>query len=370
MGYEIVHRPFMLMETVAMIYKYVNSIPYQSAISRQRFFMDKSTYMLRYGKMIRLQQIMEEVCAGLDVEEPRMQHYFLQASPEPESICLAQLMTHPFCTLREPDLRKNAEEICSLWQDLQQRGYWLTSNDENLVFSFTDRPGCPGDLFMQIKALRFPGDFRMKIYESFRDFTGSMRELADLIEPVSRRLEEVFCRENGLFQELEEYWDNAFREKSLMEFVATFAGPAFLKKMGENTRVAVLLMDSDLLTATAVDSHLNLGYNTLYIGSAIPSNGLPRRRGGDLETVGNMLKCIGDKKRLEILRRLRKEPSYGLELAEIMGVDSGHMSRILSQMHSYGFLREEKDRLRVYYQADRETIHNFLEMVETTIFAN
>lgn len=370
MGYEIVQGPFMLMETVAMVYKYVNGISFQSAISRQRFFMSNPVYAAQSKKLARLQQIMEEVCTGLDVEDPRIRHYFLLASPDPESVCLAQLMTHPFCTLREPDLRKNAEEICGIWRDLQQRGYWITSqNEANLVFSFTNGPGCPGDLFMQIKALRFSGDFQMEMYESFRDFEGSMREMADLIEPVSRRLEAVFRRENWLFQEAEEYWNNAFREKSLMDFVATFAGASFLEKMSDTTRVAVLLMDSDLLTVTAAESHLNLGYNTLYIGSAIPSNGLPRRRGGDLETVGNMLKCIGDKKRLEILRRLSKEPSYGLELAEIMGVDSGHMSRILSQMHSYGFLREDKDRLRVYYQADRETIHNFLEMVEDTIFS-
>jgi DNA-binding transcriptional ArsR family regulator len=120
----------------------------------------------------------------------------------------------------------------------------------------------------------------------------------------------------------------------------------------------------------AAHSPLALDYNILYIGSAIPANGMPRSRGGDVVTVGNMLKCIGDKKRLEILRRLSAEPSYGLELAEIMGVDSGHMSRILSQMHSYGFLREDKDRQRVYYRTDREAIHNFLELVEDTIFSN
>ena len=130
------------------------------------------------------------------------------------------------------------------------------------------------------------------------------------------------------------------------------------------------MMDSDLLTAVAANSPLALDHNILYIGSAIPGNGLPRSRGGDVETVGNMLKCIGDKKRLEILRRLSNSPSYGLELAEIMGMDSGHMSRILSQMHSFGFLQEDKDRLRVYYRTDREAIHTFLEMVENTIFSN
>ena len=279
-------------------------------------------------------------------------------------------MTHPFCTLRQPGLRENAAEICGIWRELQRRGYWLTSrNEENMVFALTNDPGCPGDLFMQIKAMRFPGEFRMEMYECFRDFDKSMAQLVELIEPYARALEEALGRDRGLFQEAEDYWDGVFRQSSLNSFVETFAGEAFLAKMSSQTRVAVLLMDSDLLTAVAAHSSLDLDYNILYIGSAIPANGLPRRRGGDVEHVGNMLKCIGDKKRLEILRRLSAEPSYGLELAEVMGMDSGHMSRILSQMHGYGFLREDKDRQRVYYQTDREAIHNFLEMVEDTIFS-
>jgi len=371
MGYEIVRGPFLLMETVAMLHKYINGISFRSAISRQRFFMSNPAYLAQCRRMDRLQAIMEELCAGLDENDPRLRHYFACAGNAQEGACLAQLMTHPFCTLRHPGLRENAAEICRIWDDLLRRGYWLNSrNDENMVFAITNDPGCPGDLFMQIKAMRFPGDFQMEMYECFRDFENSMAELVELIEPYAQALAQVLDREPELYQQTERYWSDSFRKTSLDAFVATFASDAFLSKMGAHTRVAVLLMDSDLLTAVAAQSPLALDYNILYIGSAIPANGLPRSRGGDVETVGNMLKCIGDRKRLEILRRLGTEPSYGLELAEIMGMDSGHMSRILSQMHSCGFLREEKDRQRVYYRTDREAIHNFLELVEDTIFSN
>ena len=115
MEYEIVPGPFLLMETVAMLYKYVNGISFQSAISRQRFFMSNTAYQAQSKKMARLQQIMEELCAGLDTSDPRVQHYFACADREKESVCLAQLMTRPFCTLREPDLRRNAAEICGIW---------------------------------------------------------------------------------------------------------------------------------------------------------------------------------------------------------------------------------------------------------------
>lgn len=371
MGYEIVQEPFLLMETVAMLHKYVNGLSFQSAISRQRFFMNAPAYQAQSEKMSRLQAIMDSLCRELDTADPRMRHYFASAGEDPESVCLAQLMTHPFCTLRYPSLRENAREICGIWQDLQDRGYWLTSrNEENMVFAFTNDPGCPGDLFMQIKAMRFPGDFQMKMYECFRDFNAGMSELVSLIEPYAAALDQALLQEQTLFRDAERYWDSIFRRTSPEDFVATFTNDVFLSKMSSHTRVAVLLMDSDLVTAVAARSPLALEYNILYIGCAVPANSLPRSRGGDVETVGNMLKCIGDKKRLEILRRLAAAPSYGLELAEDMGMDSGHMSRILSQMHGFGFLSEEKDRLRVYYRTDREAIRSFLELVEHTIFPN
>ena len=50
-----------------------------------------------------------------------------------------------------------------------------------------------------------------------------------------------------------------------------------------------------------------------------------------------------------------------------MGLDPGHMSRNLSVLHSYGFLRQERESLKNYYRTDPEAIRNFLKVVETTI---
>lgn len=369
MGYEIIRGPFMLPETVAMLYKFVNGITFQSVINRQRFFLDSAASAVQARKMKRLQEIQDEVCADLDPNHPTLRHYFARPDGEREYMCLAQLMVYSFCTLKEPDFRRNVEEICELWQDLQRRGYWISPRDVASL-AFTNGPGCPGDLFRQVSALPFTGDLLMKIYGAFREFEDSLWEMARFIEPLAVRLEELFQKDTWLFEETENYWREVFQKKTPLDFVAGFAGKSFIEGAGRRTVVAVSLMNSHLLTIEmAGNSPMGLDYNLVYIGGAIPSNGFSRQKGGDLEMIGAMLKSLGDKKRLEILQRLSKNPSYGLELAEIMGVDSGNMSRTLAQLHSYGFLREEKDRLRVYYQTDREVIHNFLELVETTIFS-
>ncbi|MBQ7870694.1 MAG: winged helix-turn-helix transcriptional regulator [Oscillospiraceae bacterium] len=370
MGYEIVRGPFMLLETVAMIYKYVNKISFLADNNRQRFFMDSATFAARESKMKRLQEIMEDVCRDLDAEDPDLLRYFAGGGTDQDQMCIAQLMTYAFCTLREPGFSDNVREICQLWHTLQQQGYWIKSEEKtDCTFMFTKEPGCPGDLYKQIKALSFPCEFRMEIYDVFRDFERSMWEMAGLIEPLARRLEEIYRAENWMFEEAENYWDETFRSKSPRDFVAAFANESLVRQMSDTTTVGISLMDSHLLMLEVATSPLGQGRNILYVGSAIPSNGLPRNRGGNLENVGNMLKCIGDKKRLEILQRLNREPQFGGELAESMGMDPGHTSRILTQMHAYGFLQEEKDRLRLYYRPDREVIHNFLELVEATIFS-
>ena len=69
MEYEIVPGPFLLMETVAMLYKYVNGISFQSAISRQRFFMSNTAYQAQSKKMARLQQIQDQMYAVYRFDE-------------------------------------------------------------------------------------------------------------------------------------------------------------------------------------------------------------------------------------------------------------------------------------------------------------
>lgn len=370
MEYEIARGPFMLLETVAMVYKYINKISFQMDISRQRFFMDSAAFAAQEIKMKRLQEIMEEVCRDVDEGDPQLLRYFARVGTDQDHMCLAQLMTYAFCTLREPGFWDNVKEICALWRSLQEQGYWIKSEEQaDCTFMFTREPGCPGDLYRQIKALSFPCEFRMEIYDVFREFEASMWEMAGLIEPMARRLEVIYKKETWMLEEVESYWAEIFRSKSPTDFVASFAKQSLVRQMSDKTTVGISLMDSHLLMLEVAESPLGQGCNILYIGSAIPANGLPRNRGGNLENVGNMLKCIGDKKRLEILQRLNKEPQYGGELAESMGMDPGHTSRILAQMHAYGFLREEKDRLRLYYRTDREVIHNFLELVEATIFS-
>lgn len=369
MGYEIIRGPFMLLETIGMLHKFANGITFQSLLNRKKFLAGGGSVISDslVRRMNRLQEILDEVCSDLDARDPLLQRFFCEIELDGEHVCLAQLMIYSFCTLRKPGFRENAEEVCAIWRQLQESGAWIhpTSVDE-LIFSKEEES--PGDLFDQISNLVYPGDFQMKLYGALRDFDRTMKELTDYIEPLASRLEKIYQKEGRLFDEAEGYWREAFQRMTPLEFLAASAGETAILGAGEQTRVAVSLMNSNWLIYGMVGSLKNCcDYNQMFIGSGVMSTSLIRRRSNDLKVIGTVLKTLGDKKRLEILQRLAKERSYCHELAEAMGVDPGNMSRNLAALHHYGFLRQEREPFRCYYQTDVEEFCRFLQMVESIV---
>lgn len=371
MGYEIIRGPFMLLETVGMLHKFVNGITFQSLLNRKKFLVGEgsvvSDRMVRC--MNRLQEVMDEVCKDLNAQDPVLQRFFREIELDCEHVCLAQLMIYSFCTLRKPGFRENAKEVCAIWRQLQESGAWIhPASVDELIFSKEEES--PGDLFDQISNLVYPGDFQMKLYGALRDFDRTMMELTSYIEPLANRLEGVYQKESRFFDEVESYWREVFQRTPPLEFLAASAGETAVIGAGEQTLVAVSLMNSNWLIYGMAGSLKNCcGYNQMFIGSGVMSTSLIRRRSNDLEAMGTILKTLGDKKRLEILQRLAKERSYCHELAESMGVDPGNMSRNLAALHHYGFLRQEREPFRCYYQTDVEAFCRFLQMVESIVIS-
>lgn len=370
MSYEIVRGPFMLYETVAMLYKYVNNISFQSILSRQRLLKGASTPKGLVRRLNRLQEILEEVCTGLDPNDPMLRRYFDCVGNVGESICLASLLTGSFYTLKEPGLRENVAEICAIWKEYQQNGAWIEPDVTSLLH-FCDDPGGPGDLFEQVSGLNLPAEFRLRLYGALRKFEKSMAELTELIEPLANRLEAIYRQESWLLDETEAYWRENFEKVSPLDYLAELAGEEFVCDAGEHTRVAFALMNSNVLFSRMAGTslpHNGQDSNFIYLGCGAMISSMSLKRSDDLENTGAILRALGEKRRLEILRRLGKERLYCHELAGLMDMDPGNMSRNLAVLHNYGFLRQERENLRNYYQTDRETIHRFLQLVETVIF--
>lgn len=368
MEYEIIRRPFMLLETMEMLFKYVNGISFRSLLSQRQTPSSSPTGDETVRKLELLQEIMEEVCRDIDPGDPKLRKYFelVKTDLVNSSICLARFLLCSFSDFRDPDFQASVDGVRAEWRSLNERGAWIRGYDA-VGLNYTCEPGCPGDLFTQVYELRLPAEFRLKIYDALRRFDETIGELANLMYPTAIRLEAALQRAQPVLDGAADYWLKAPVQP--LEFLAETVGPEAVQGAGERLRLTISLMCCDTIIHGM--AHTSVGsrdYSFMHIGCCIKTDSLVLDRDRTFENISTTLKALGDKKRLEILQRLSKERSYGLELAEVMGMDPGNLSRSLTALYNYGFLRQERENLRTYYQTDREALQNFLDRLMAVIF--
>lgn len=369
MGYEIVRGPCMLREVVGMLYKFTNGTSYRSVLSRHKFLGGATITEAMTRRMECLQRIMQEVCADLDPQDPQLQRFFAAEKIDGENTCIARMLTSaPFLVVENTSIRENGDQICAIWDALRARNVWIT-DETSAGLAFSREPGCTMDLFDQIGEIHSSLEYQVKLYRALRDFRKTVDALIALVEPLAERLEKCLLRESWLMDEVEEYWRKVFETTSPLDFlIHSSMSSNSIKGAGEKTKVAICYMGSNWVSYSMfADAYIPRDHNILIIGSAATSTAIANTKLSDTETVGAMLKALGDKRRLDILRHLNKERSYCHELAETMGIDPGNMSRNLALLHSFGFLQQEKELPIYYYQTDREAIRSFLQLVESVI---
>lgn len=368
MKYEYVRGPYLLLETVEMLFRFVNGLSFQSLLSQRKLVGNSEEGLAMVRRLNQLQEILDETCEGLHPNDPRLQRFFSRVGTgEWEEVCLAKCLTYSFCTLRYADLVEHAAELRASWRRLQESGAWI--RDCGLFgLSFSYEAGSPGDLFEQVRALRLPSDFRLELYSSLRNYDAALDDLLELIGPVVRRLSETIHKADWILDMMEDYWQHAPVEP--MDFYARATGRDVFCLAGERTRVAISLMNCKVILMDTEKSPTNFaGYNFLYMGCDITATSLYKNDDVTLEDVSVALKAISDKRRLDILRRLSKERSYGHELAEAMEMDSGNMARTLVMLHNFGFLRQEREAMKNYYRTDCDAIRSFFRQVEDVLFS-
>ena len=87
----------------------------------------------------------------------------------------------------------------------------------------------------------------------------------------------------------------------------------------------------------------------------------------DLETLTNLLHALDDKKRLQILVSLRKQPLYGQELANVTELSPGTVSHHMSELAGVGLVTIEKQGVKLLYHLSESRIREFVSMMERNL---
>lgn len=87
-----------------------------------------------------------------------------------------------------------------------------------------------------------------------------------------------------------------------------------------------------------------------------------------LQELSTILKVIDDKSRMEILRILVSNKSYGKALSDLVGISTPTVSHHLDILKQAGFIKEEKTRNIKYFYADKEKLKKVIDDINKYFF--
>lgn len=366
MSYEIIRKPFMLLETAGMLFKYVNQISLQSSLNKEKLANRQQRSRELNHRAGWLEEILYKVCKGLNPQEPILQRYFKKLELELVDACLAYFLLYSF-TGAQSGYWQAVEEVKNTWRKMQKAGLRINPGSTNGLTFTNDDPTIPADLFQQVRALKLPAEFRLDLYGALSNMDEEIQTLAAFMEPYAQKLERCYEENPWLLEETANHWQQEFQKLPPLEFLKNSVGKEALDGTAAHTVVVLQLMNNSMLTVRRPSGEPDLDYNIFYIGSCLTADSVGIRKRRDQKNICNTLKYLGDWKRIEVLRRLVGEQGYGGDLAESMGMDTSNMYRMLTQLHQMGLLKQEQGPWRNYYRTDREAFREFLRQVEELV---
>ena len=367
---KIIAQTSIMMETVEMLYKYVNNLTVDNI---------KRDFFLRYGEQLSPQDrqfneelfqalgtILEEGTQGIDRGDARLQYFFqdLLGDRDHEWACLAKIMLYSFYEGEEFSLDESLSECRRRYAGFAKDGFshfkiiGIDKAGLNYIPISGDQPE---PLYRQLESFELPGGCKWEIYQSIMEYDSLMGQLEDLIRPVALRLEKILLRYDNLLQQTVRYWEEYFSSHSFWDCKA--------QMMGVETDAEDSPGDEEVvwfwwMGFGQLHFYQSPGRQALNIGILVRAGTTPKSAGYAQENVLNILKFLSDKSKFGIIRKLSEHSYYGLELANEMGLTSGTISKHLGALFSYGLLNLQRVNNRVYYRTDVSAVRKFLQQLE------
>ena len=124
----------------------------------------------------------------------------------------------------------------------------------------------------------------------------------------------------------------------------------------------VITVHSNIISAQLFgeEEHTNITYG-VFVDEFTKS---ARSGKTDLESIGNLLHALDDKKRLQILVALRERPLYGHELASVTELSAGTVSHHMGELVGTGLVTIEKQGVKLLYSISEPRFRELIAMLE------
>lgn len=357
---RVFREPCYFAEAVYLLYYFVNRITYEEEYRRIC-----QTYGRKHNEVLerRVQELMRVsamVTEGLDPEEERLQYFFerLPETDKKNGCCLAQVMLMSI-PLEYSDIDAFAEELLHTYQSMQREG--IRVNDLNGMGLIMERWTAPEEqepLAGQIERLPCGIEAKWRILRVLTEYETHLRELTEIIRPAAQALRsamDVLVQQN---EPLLEQWSQYFATHTVDDFQSEMFDSSFLfveEKLPHEIWLGMWCFNIFGTWSEWLDRSERV--RVAYLGVGISFDLAVRKKSPpDEEALCDMLRALGGKDKLEILRRCNKEPYSAAKLAAAMNLNSGTVSRNVYSLFKMGFLETNGDGKYVNYITRKDAI--------------
>lgn len=363
--------PCYFAEAVYLLYYFVNHVSYAEDYRRvvqayrPHFIGQEDQTEARIRELMR---ISAEVTADLNPENEALRHYFekLGGTDRKNGCCLAQvmLMTVP---LDKSDIDDFAEQLLTGYRYMREEGIKINDlNAMGLVMERWDAQEEPESLAAQLERLPCSIEAKWEILRALTDFEDHLRELTALIRPVAERLHSAMKNLEAMNEETLCQWCTYFQTHTVDDFQNEMFNTTFLFTE-ENQPHEIWLGLWNFNPLGTWSEWMEAAENKVrvaYIGMSISFDFAVRRKERpDEEALCTMLRALGGKDKLEILRRCAERPNSAAKLATAMNLNSGTVSRNLYGLFKLGYLETRGDGERVNYVTRLDTMEQLFRWV-------
>lgn len=371
---RIFQEPCYFAEAVYLLYYYVNHISFDEEFARISRNYGRRTGdpedALTVRRLQELTRVSAAVTAGMNREDSRLRFYFekIPGMDRKNNCCLAQIMlvTIPLdCS----EIDAFAGRLLQGYTYMQQEGFKLNDiNAMGLVLERWDKQEEPESLMAQLERLPCSLEGKWNILRVWSEFESHLRELTELIRPVAERLKQEMAPLQALNQGVLRQWADYFQTHTMDDFQNEMFNTTFLF-VEQNISQEIWLGLWNFNAFGTWSEWLEVpGYpgmvRVAYIGASISFRFAARKQSRpDAEGMGGMLRALGGKDKLEILRRCAEQPCSAAKLAAEMSLNSGTVSRNLYGLYKLGYLETRGDGERVNYRTRLDVLEQVFQWV-------
>ena len=329
--------PNVLLESVEMLYAYVNEIPV-------RELAGEGSYCIPVHIM---QKMMDTACAGMSRNNPTLQFFFEKTQLQNETkqyTCVARNMAYSTVNFSCTTVKESVQMLQKRWRHFMQIGEYPVGIEQYAV-------ECGGrgevtSLAQSLESLPITASYRVRLQEALEHFDQYILQLEKLIEPVAQCLlpflERWAAKSEPLFQE----WEAYFAQQDLQMWLKNRC------QLSTYNCYEVLQIAPRYIGARTARYELDEVDHmvSLQIGVGFP---IQKRQEAGLENWELLaLRLLAGPARIKMISALRERPMTTREMARELGLHLGTVGRDVSSLLDARLLLVELNDGRMRYRVN------------------